>query len=143
MLVSDPTVPDTEKLAWLVLGHGLEGSSRGELDLLPVAAAALLSSNGRSPTQGIAQTFGLDEIGLSRNTAPATSSSATGSTLAEQRVLTVGKRISSKLYLTYEAGLDAATRVVRVQYEMSRRWSVRAETGTRSALDLFYTLRFD
>ena len=143
-LVSDPPVPDTEKLAWLVLGHGIEGSSGGELDLLPVAAAALLSSNGRGPTKGIAQTFGLDEIGLSRNSASGTSSStATGSTLAEQRVLTVGKRVSSKLYLTYEAGLDAATRVVRLQYEISRRWSVRAETGTRSALDLFFTLRFD
>ena len=58
-------------------------------------------------------------------------------------MLTVGKRVSSKLYLTYEAGLDAATRVVRLQYEISRRWSVRAETGTRSALDLFFTLRFD
>lgn len=147
-LVSDPNVPDTEKLAWLVLGHGLEGSSGAEMDLLPVAAAALLSSNGRGPTQGLAQTFGLDEIGVSRTTGTSTStssstSSTTGSTLAEQRVLTIGKRISSKLYLNYEAGLDAATRVVRLQYELSRRWSVRAETGTRSALDLFYTLRFD
>jgi translocation and assembly module TamB len=148
-LVSEPTVPDTEKLAWLILGHGLEGSTGAEMDLLPIAAAAWLSSNGHGSKKGIAQTFGLDEIGVSRGNASrsgassTSSSAASGSTLAEQRVLTVGKRISSHLYLSYEAGLDAASRVVRLQYEFSRRWSVRAETGTRSALDLFYTLRFD
>ncbi|MES2355853.1 MAG: translocation/assembly module TamB domain-containing protein [Pseudomonadota bacterium] len=142
-LVSEPNVPDTEKLAWLVLGHGLEGSTGAEMDLLPVAAAALLSSQGHTPTKGIAQTFGLDEIGLSRNTSTATSNASNGVTPAEQHVLTVGKRISSKLYLTYETGLDIASRVVGLQYEFSRRWSVRAETGTRSAVDLFYTLRFE
>jgi translocation and assembly module TamB len=139
-LVSDPPVPDTEKLAWLVLGHGLEGSTGSEMELLPVAAAALLSSRGGgNPTGNIAKTIGLDEIGLSRNRTATTN----GANLAEQGVLTIGKRISSKLYVTYETGLDAASRVVRLQYELSRRWSVRAETGTQSAFDLFYTLRFE
>jgi translocation and assembly module TamB len=66
-----------------------------------------------------------------------------GTSTAEQRALTVGKRVSSNLYLTYEQGLNTAERIVRLQYELSRKWSVRAEAGTRSALDLFYTLRFD
>jgi translocation and assembly module TamB len=153
-LVSTPTVPDTEKLAWLVLGHGLEGSTRSDMDLLPVAAAALMSQSGASPTSGITHALGIDEIGIgTANTGSpygsssisgssiSSSSAATGNTLSEQRVLTVGKRISQQIYLTYEAGLDNATRVMRIQYDLTRRWSVRAEAGTRSALDLFYTVR--
>jgi translocation and assembly module TamB len=142
-LVSTPVVPDTEKLAWLVLGHGLEGSARSELDLLPVAAAALLSSGGgESPQGSIARTLGLDEIGVTSSTATGAGTVSAPGTV-EQRALTIGKRVSSDLYLSYEAGLNTAARIVRLRYDLSRRWSVRAETGTSSALDLFYTLRFD
>lgn len=161
-LVSTPSVPDGEKLAWLTLGHGLDSLSGSELDVLTAAATAFVSRDGGpSFTDRIARSVGLDELsvgnisgGTSSIAAASTSSlsgastsslsgtSATAGTV-EQRALTLGKRISSRLYLTYEMGLGSATRVARLQYELSRRWSVRAQAGTQSALDLFYTLRFD
>ncbi|MGZ3236973.1 MAG: translocation/assembly module TamB domain-containing protein, partial [Burkholderiaceae bacterium] len=42
-LVSEPSVPDTEKLSWLVLGHGLDTAGSSDLSALQAAAAALLS----------------------------------------------------------------------------------------------------
>jgi translocation and assembly module TamB len=65
-LVSTPEVPDGEKLAWLVLGHGLQGSNKSEFDLLGTAANVLLA-RGQSVTlqARIAQALGLSEFSLS------------------------------------------------------------------------------
>ena len=40
-LTSNPPVPDNEKLAWLVLGHGLDNTSSADAALLQAALAAL------------------------------------------------------------------------------------------------------
>ena len=55
----------------------------------------------------------------------------------------MGKRLSDRIYLTYEHGLSAATDIVRISYQLSRHWSVRTEAGTAGAVDIFYTLSFD
>ena len=41
------SVPDSEKLSWLVLGHGMEGTSGNEAGVLSAAAGALLGGSGR------------------------------------------------------------------------------------------------
>ena len=138
-LVSTPPVADSEKLAWLTLGHGLEGVSGSEVDVLTAAATAFASrGGGPSFTDRIARAVGLDEIGVNNSS----TTSASGS-IIEQRALTLGKRISSRLFLSYEMGIGGAARIAKLQYELSRRWSVRAQAGTQSAVDLFYTLSFD
>ena len=40
-LYSDPALPDTEKLSWLVLGHGLDNVGQQEFVLMQVAAARI------------------------------------------------------------------------------------------------------
>ena len=64
-LVSTPNVPDNEKLSWLILGRaGLSGGAE-DAGLLLTAASVLLSDADAVPLQQqIANTFGLDEIGL-------------------------------------------------------------------------------
>lgn len=131
-LVSNPPVPDSEKISWLVLGHGLEGSSKNELGLMSAAAAALLATGESVTLQSqIAQAAGLDEFGLS----------GTG-TLASTAV-TMGKRLSSRAYLSYEQSVVGASNLVKVNYMLSDHWSVRTQSGTDNAVDLFYTLSFD
>src|SRR5574343_273652 len=63
-LVSDPDLPDTEKLAWLVLGHGPE--QRGARDPTPLfsAAAGLLGNDSGNVVQQVKKTFGFDELGV-------------------------------------------------------------------------------
>ena len=51
-------------------------------------------------------------------------------------VVAVSKRLSDRIYLTYEHGLSAATSIVRISYELTRNWSVRTEAGTAGAVDI-------
>ena len=131
-LISSPSVPDSEKLSWLVLGHGAEGSSAQEFSVLQAAASALLDA-GQSVTmqQRIAQAAGLEDVSLK------------GSGGLENTVLSLGKRLSSRAFVTYEQGLSNAGTLVKINYTLSKRLSVRAQTGVSSALDLFYTFSFD
>ena len=130
-LVSRPSVPDSEKLSWLILGRGMDSANPGDLALLQAAAGALLARGDSVMLQDrIAHAAGLDEVALS------------GSGGLETTVLSLGKRLSSQVYLTFEQGLAAATHLVKINYTLTPRLSVRAQTGNESALDAFYTFSF-
>jgi translocation and assembly module TamB len=132
-LVSEPTVPDAEKLSWLVLGHGLDNAGTSDLGALQTAAGALLSQGAASTVQShIATAFGLDDFKI-----------ATSQDNLQQRIVTLGKRLSSRLYVSYEQSLKTATSVVLLRYALSERLTVEAEAGTRSALSLLYNMMFD
>jgi translocation and assembly module TamB len=136
-LVSTPTVPDSEKLSWLVLGHGMEGTTGNEADVLSAAAGALLG--GKGGTGGIqskvANSLGLDELGVRQGAGEATGLAGT--------VVTVGKRISSRLYLSFEQGAATATSLVRLRYKINPKITLQLQTGTNTALDVLYSWAFD
>ena len=132
-LVSEPTVPDAEKLSWLVLGRGLDAVAGGDLGTLQSAAASLLSQGAASGVQShIATAFGLDDFKLGNNPDN-----------LQQRIVTLGKQISSRLYVSFEQGLQTASSVVHLRYTLSKKLSIEAEAGARSALSLFYNVTFD
>jgi translocation and assembly module TamB len=60
-----------------------------------------------------------------------------------QNVVAIGKRLSSRVLVTYEQGLRGVWNLLRIQYEITDRLSVRAQTGTDTALDLLYSFSFD
>jgi translocation and assembly module TamB len=132
-IVSQPQVPEGERLAWLVLGRAPSDSTKADLGLLQAAAGALLARGDSMPLdRRIAQSFGLDEV------------SFRGTGELQDRVLAFGKRLSDKLYVSYEQGLGTvASNLVKVDYSLSRRWSLRAETGTSSGWGLFYRFSWD
>jgi translocation and assembly module TamB len=133
-LVSEPPLSEAEKLSWLVLGHGLDATGEGELGALQSAAGALLSQGASAGVQSqLASTFGLDELNVGTDK----------SSSVQQRIVTVGKQISSRLYVGFQQGLETATSVLRLRYSIGSRLSVEAEAGTRSALSLFYNISFD
>lgn len=134
-LFSDPELPDSEKLAWLVLGRPASGAG-AEAAVLQQAALALLARNGGNLDGGLAGAFGLDELSFAGS-----STNADGSTTAA--ALTLGKRLSSKLYLTYESSLAGAMGTVSMFYDISRRVTVRARAGEENAIDLIFTTAFD
>ncbi|MBU1666390.1 MAG: translocation/assembly module TamB domain-containing protein, partial [Gammaproteobacteria bacterium] len=123
---------DSEKLSWLVLGHGISDAGSQEFDALKLAAGALLGA-GESVTlqQRIAHAAGLEEVSLK------------GSGTLESSVLTLGKRLSSRAYLSYEQGLTGSAALVKINYTLTRRLSLRTQAGTTPAVDLFYTFSFD
>jgi translocation and assembly module TamB len=134
-LVSDPPVPDGEKLAWLITGQGLDRANSADLAALAAASASLLSQGKKPLTTQIANTFGLDDISFRD------SSSSTSSTGGQ--VIAFGKRISDRLTLVYEQGLSVATNALRLEYALSRTLTLRAEAGTVSSLGFFFRRSFD
>jgi translocation and assembly module TamB len=132
-LYAEPELPEAEKLAWLVLGRSASGRG-GEAALLQQAALALLGGNRQGPSASLTQALGLDELSFSSNNG---SDTATGATV------TIGKRLSKDFYVAYESGLAGTMGGFTIFYELSRRLTLRAQTGTPSAVDLIWTLRYD
>ena len=130
-LYSDPELPDAEKLSWVLLGRDV-ASGGSEAALLQQAALAFLG--GQNSGGGVAQRFGLDEVGIK---GPGSGDDATGA------ALTVGKRISSALYVTYEHSLSGTLGTLYLFYDLSRNLTLRGQTGLVTALDLVYTIRYD
>ena len=60
----------------------------------------------------------------------------------ETAVLTLGMRLSSRAYLSFERGLSGADNLVKINYTLTKRVSVQAQAGSAAALDLLYTLSF-
>jgi len=132
-LVSQPPVPEGERLSWLVLGRPPSGATQADLGMLQAAAGALLAGGDSVPLdQRIARRFGLDELTLR------------GSGELTGQVVAVGKRLSQRLYVSYEQGIGAvATNLVKLDYALGRRWTLRAETGSTSGGGLFYRYSWD
>ena len=53
----------------------------------------------------------------------------------------VGKRLSDKLYASYEQTLGSAIGSLFIYYELSRRWLVRGQTGQQQGLDVIGYVR--
>jgi translocation and assembly module TamB len=132
-LVSNPPVSEGERLSWLVLGRAPGDATKADLGMLQAAAGALLARGDQMPLdRRIARAFGVDEISLR------------GSGEVADRVVAVGKRLSDRLYISYEQGLGAAaSTLVKLDFSLTQRLSVRAETGTSSGLGLFYRFSWD
>ena len=133
-LYSDPAMPDTEKLAWLVLGHGLENSGQQEFVLMQVAAAALLSQAESVNFQSkLADSLGIDSFDVR----------AGGSEDLSSAVVSVGKRLSARATLSYEQSLDGLSQVVKVLYQLTPSVRLEAQAGQQSSFDAFYTREYD
>lgn len=135
-LYSDPVLPDAEILSWVVVGRSTAGGG-AEAALLQQAALALLGGQGGG-TGSIAERLGVDEIGFKGP------SNGNGSKEdAGGAAITLGKRLSSNLYVTYEQSLSGAMGAIYIFYDLTKRLTLRGQTGSQSAVDIIYTVDKD
>jgi translocation and assembly module TamB len=127
-IVSEPQVPEGEALSWLVLGRAPGAGSSADLSMLQTAAGALL---GGGAQRSLAQTLGVDSISVG------------GGGDLGGRFVTVGKRISDRAMVLFEQGLGGTASVLRLDYELSRLWSLSASTGQQSDVGLRFRYSFD
>jgi len=137
-LYANPDLPDSEKLAWLVLGRPATGVGAEAAVLQQAALALLTDKNGRGMDASLASALGLDDISLRGGTTLNSDGTTTQTT-----AISLGKRLSSKVYVAYEQSLNSAVGAVSLFYEVSRRLTVRAQAGQESALDLIFTVQHD
>lgn len=158
-LVSEPNVPDPEKLGWIVLGRPPDQGSGGEMALLLPAAQALLGGTGAGLSASLASALGFDEISFGSSVDPRTrvqtSSVATGSVTGTAssassrnidsvpgQVITIGKRLSSRAMLSFEQSISGTSSVVKLTYQLTRRISVIGRAGSENALDALFSISF-
>lgn len=160
-LVSEPAVPDAEKLSWMIIGRGSNSSDK-ESTLLLTAAAAIFGDDDESTTRKIARAIGIDDLGLSSGSLTAADSRAVGSKVAiapgadrsanisgaddpllSQRIISLGKRLNEDLYLSFEQSVTTAASIVKLTYQYSRRLSFIARGGADNAVDALYQFSFD
>ncbi len=132
-LFSDPALPDSEKLSYLLLGRPTSQANREEGAVLVQAALAMLPGGAGGAGQvgsELRSTFGIDTVSIESNGGE-----------DQGRLLVLGKYLSPRLYVSYGAGVAGALNVFRVRYEMSRRWLLTSETSSReSSSDILYSI---
>jgi translocation and assembly module TamB len=132
-LVSDPEVPDQEKLNWLVFGRSGDTADAGTGQAQSAAKDAALGLLNKFGGSRIAKGFGLDKLSIG--------SSEYG--LGTQQVVSLGKEISNRLVVGYEQSLTGAEGVLKLTYELSRHWSIVLRGGAIGGMDVSYSKRFD
>jgi hypothetical protein len=151
-LVSEPEVPDAEKLSWLVLGHGSEQMGSGDATVLLSAAGGLLGNDAGGLVQQLKRGFGINELGVRQGdiggsggrlpTSRVAGSGYDAGASTGQQIFSIGKRLSANALLSYEQALGRAESVVKLTVDLSRQVSVVGRAGSDNALDVFYTLSF-
>jgi translocation and assembly module TamB len=131
-LYSEPELPESEKLSWLVLGRGTEGLGRADAAVLQRAAVALLAGENEAPTDRLLRTFGIDDLSLRQ-----------GDGELRETVVTLGKQLSRNWYLGYERSVNATAGTWQLVYRIAQRFTLRAQSGLENSLDLIFTWRFD
>lgn len=160
-LVSEPAVPDSEKLSWMIIGRGSNSADR-DSTLLLTAAAAIFGDEEDSTTRKIARSIGIDDLSLSTGSLTAADSRAVGSKVAvapgadnsanilgaddpllSQRIISLGKRFSDEIYLSFDQSVTTAASILKLNYQYSRQLSFIARTGADNAVDVLYQFSFD
>lgn len=155
-LHSDPSMSETEKLNWLVLGRPAGASGDGnDRAILSAAATALFAGQVDSASAGLMRSLGIDQITLQPGQSSASllpretvagrlrSGGVSTSSTAAADFLAVGKRINEDLYLSFEQALSGAEYFVALNYRLTRQLSLIARAGSTNALDLVYSIAFD
>jgi len=141
-LVSIPDVSETEKLTWLLLGHGPDDAG-GDMSLLFSVGSSFLS--GGEPFY---KRFGLDELSMRSGELGSTGSILpvesvvsgldSGASPIEQRFVMASKKLSKDLTVSLEQALAQTGTVGRLSYRLTRRLRAEMTAGTVSGLALVY-----
>jgi translocation and assembly module TamB len=130
-LFSEPELADIDKLSWLVLGRSPDGLGRTDTALLQRAALALLSGDGKAPTDELINALGLTDFSVRQ----------TEGTVRET-VVSLGRQLSRRWYLGYERSVNATTGTWQLVYRVAQRFTLRAQSGAENALDAIWSWRW-
>jgi translocation and assembly module TamB len=156
-LYSEPTMPDVDILGYIVLGHPLD-SGGAQASLVAQAAGALLSTGQANVLQDqIKNQLGLSTLEIQGGVGGTTGAMgykalqvtppgevpATQLPGVTETVLTVGKYLTPKLYISYGKSLFTGSNLFRLRYDIFKQWQIETQNGGgESGADLYYKLEF-
>jgi len=129
-IYSDPTLPESEALSFLLTGHSLSTSSGTESALLMSAVRGLGITGNNSLIHNIGSSLGLDDVNI-----------VAGKDLNKSK-LQLGKQLGSKLYVKYLIGLFDQTQKISVEYKINKVLSLEAQTSSDNnyGMDFIYEI---
>jgi len=131
-IFSDPSLPESEALSFLLTGHSLSTSSGRDSALLMSAVRGLGITGNDSLLHSIGSSLGLDDVNI-----------VTGSDLRKSE-LSLGKRLGPKLYVRYLVGLFDSAQKIAIEYKINKRLSVEAQTSAdKYGFDFIYEFERD
>ena len=131
-LYSQPSMPEADILAYIVLGRPLDGNSE-QTGLLMTAAGALLSQGESVMLQeNLKQRLGLDVLDISAGDGDVASS-----------VITTGKYLSPDLYVSLGYSLFTNSNEIRLRYNITPAWEIQSNFGVDSGVDMYYRIEIE
>jgi translocation and assembly module TamB len=128
-LWSEPTLPETDQLSYLILGRPSTAASASDVSLLSRAATALGVRGGNLLVGGIAGRLGLEEATIE-----------TGEGGYRTASLILGTYLSPRLYVAYGVGLFEPQSLYRIRYTLDEHWTLQAETGGSTNAEIEYSI---
>lgn len=127
-IFSDPPQPEDDALSYLLTGQSLSETSGDEAQLLVQAIRTLGINSGSSVLNRLGGSVGLDDVNII--------------TYGDyrQNKLQLGKRLGPRLYIRYITGLFDTFHKVAVDYTISSKWSLEAESGEDQGIDFIYEI---
>ena len=129
-LYSEPEMAEYDKLSWLVMGRSPDGLGTADTALLQRAAFALLAGDTPGPTDQLLESIGLTDFSLRQSE---------GTT--RDTIVTLGKQLSRRWYVGYERSVQATTGTWQLIYRIAQRFTLRAQSGLDSSLDVIWVWR--
>jgi len=151
-LVSEPNVPDSDKISWLVLGREADQAASADASLLLSAAGAIFGGDGsRNIPKELVQGLGFDEfsIGPSENggASKLPSQTVAGATdvgaSSNDKVVRIGWRLRPGLVLAVERGVSDASGALKLSWQLTRRIRMIGSFGTDNSVDMKYKFSFN
>lgn len=151
-LVSEPNVPDSEKLSWLVLGRESDQVSTNDASLLLSAAGAIFGGDGtRNIPREFVQKLGFDEFSIgpaeSAGSSKLPSQTIAGATAvgssSNDQVVKISARLKPGIVFSVEKGISDASGALKLSWLLSRRVKLVGRYGTDSSVDAKYTFSFN
>jgi translocation and assembly module TamB len=127
-IFSEPAMMESQALAYIVLGRPMNSGSESDGSRVTDAALALGLQRGNQIATRLGRSLGLDDMTVEA-----------GGTL-EEASLVAGTYVAPDLYVSYGVGLFEPVSIFRIRYMLSRRWTVRAESGKANSADLLFRI---
>ncbi len=124
-LFSIPSMSQDNILSYILIGRPLNEANSSDGAMLASAATSLGIQNGNALSDQIASTFGLDSVAFTGDS-------------PDTAAVEIGKYLSPRLYIGYGIGVLEPISTVQMRYELSKIWTLQAESGTESGVDLLY-----
>ncbi len=151
---SEPAMPEADALSYLLLGRPMRQASAAEGQQLSSAALGLGLAGGEMLAQKIGKAFGIEEVRMETRVSPVVGSTTLPGALPSTvpgavpgaasatagAALVLGKYLTPRLYISYGVGVVDRLQTLRLRYQLSRRWTLEAESGLYSGADLLYNL---